>query len=76
MASSRVKHVQELRRVENYGRVFLSESESWTCGAKAGLKFWIQPGFGQFQVGFQVLKSFKFPKVRKPEIVTECYQGT
>ena len=29
----------------------------------------------RFQVGFQILKTFKFPKVRTSEIVTKCYQG-
>ena len=29
----------------------------------------------RFQVGFQILKVFKFPKVLKSEIVTKCYQG-
>ena len=29
----------------------------------------------RFQVGFQILKIFIFPKVRTSEIVTKCYQG-
>ena len=51
------------------------DDTSWTCGARAGLKFWIQSSFGQFQVGFQILKTFKFPKLRQSEILTKCYQA-
>ena len=28
-----------------FGKVFFSESECRTCGARAGLKFWSQPSF-------------------------------